>query len=80
MMLSNSRKKALNKRTRFEINPKSIIIVVMNDLMKKAASTRGNICKNSRRWFQRAGITFFKNRLHAISRMASTRVNHKVCN
>ena len=80
-MLSRSRKKTLNKSTQFKINPKSVCTSrdegfdenSVSTSRVKVASTRRNICKNPRKWFQRAGIMFFfknwptynfKNRAH----------------
>ena len=68
-MLSSSRKKALNKSTRFEINPKSVYTSRDEGFHENSASTSKKKqlpfarisarIQNTRKWFQRAGILFF---------------------
>ena len=73
VMLSSSRKKALNKGTRFGINS-------VSTSRKKATTTCRNICKHPRKRFQRAEILFFFKNWPTLNFMNGVRQQKKALN
>ena len=67
-MLSSSRKKLLIKGHGLKLRQNPYTLVVMKDLMKTPFPQAGKRCfhsqeylQNPRKWFQQAGIMFYKN-------------------